>query len=143
MPSRDAHSTARPAPAPKAPRGPRIPAATRVAASAEVDAALLALRRASTDEAARHRRGGDDDAQRREQGYRTAIDECRKELRKRKALDHLRTIGELALGAGPGFREGVEDAYARAQALYDAAIVAHAAVKDEVAPNGDEEPGGA
>lgn len=130
MPSRDAHSTARPAPPPKAARGPRVPAATREAASAEADAALLELRRASSDQAARYRRDGDEDAERREQGFRTAIDECRRELRQRKALDRLPTVDHLSLGTGPGWRDGVEAAYEKAHALYSSAVASHAALKD-------------
>jgi len=139
MPSRDAHSTARPAPPAKAPRGPRIAAAVRAAASSDADAALLALRKTSADAAATHRRDGDDDAERREQGYRTAIDECRRQLRQRKALDRLPSVDHLSLGAGPGWRAGVEAAYARAQALYDAALATH----DTTAPKADGDVGGA
>ncbi len=133
MPSRDAHSTARPAPSPRPPRGPRVAAATRAAASAAVDGALLDLRRASSDEATRHRRDGDNDAERREQGYRTAIDECRRQLRQRKGLDRLPSIDDLSRGAGPGWRDGVEAAYARAQALYDEALAAHTPATNEPA----------
>ncbi len=130
MPGRDAHSTARPAPPPKPPRGPRVAAAIRAAASADVDAALLTLRRTSADEAVRRRQAGDDEANRREQGFRTAIDECRRQLRQRKALDRLPSVDELTSGAGPGWRAGVEAACTQAQALYDAAIAARSALED-------------
>lgn len=125
MPSRNAHSTARPAPPPKPPAGPRIPAATRAAASAEADAALLAARKASEDRSTQAGRAGNDAAVRREQGYRTAIDECRRQLRQRKALDRLPPLDGLVRGTGHGWREGAEAAYAEAQALYDGAIAAH------------------
>ena len=130
MPSRDAHSTARPAPPPKPPRGPRVPVATRAAASADTDAALLELRRTSADEAVRRRQAGDDEANRREQGFRTAIDECRRQLRQRKALDRLPSVDDMTSGAGPGWRAGVEAACAQARALYDAAIAARSTVDD-------------
>lgn len=129
MPSRDAHSTARPAPPAKAARGPRIAATVRAAASSDVDAALLALRRTSADEAATYRRDGDDDAERREQGYRTAIDECRRQLRQRKALDRLPTIDHMCIGTGPGWRAGVEAAFTEARTLYDRAIATHTALQ--------------
>jgi len=129
MPSRDAHSTARPAPPSKTPRGPRIPVAVREAASAEADAALLAMRRASAVGGTQHRRDGNDDAERREQGYRTAIDECRRQLRQRKALDRLPTIDHMCIGTGPGWRAGVEAAFTEAQALYDKAIATHTALQ--------------
>jgi len=38
------------------------------------------LRRAAAVGGTQHRRDGNDDAERREQGYRTAIDECRRQL---------------------------------------------------------------
>jgi len=131
MPSHDAHSTARTAPPPKPPRGPRVAVAIRAAASADTDAALLGLRRTSADEAVRRRQAGDDDANRREQGFRTAIDECRRQLRQRKALDRLPSVDEMTSGAGPGWRAGVEAACAQAQTLYDAAIATHSQLKDE------------
>lgn len=123
MPTRDAHSTARPTPPAKPPRGPRIPTAVRTAASQALDELLLARRKESMAQGAALRRGGDEDGARIEQGYRTAIDECRTQLRKYRGLERLPDAADLALTQGEAsWTTGSERAYAEARAGWDEAV---------------------
>jgi hypothetical protein len=136
MPSRNAHSTARPAPPPKPPRGPRISAAVRTAASQAVDQLLLACRRESMVRGATLTRSGDEEGARIEQGYRTAIDECRMQLRKYRGLERLPDPATLALTQGDAsWTIGIERAYAEARTAWDEAV-------REATARGREEPGG-
>jgi len=122
MPSRNAHSTARPAPAPRTASGLRVPAAVREAASTAVDTALKAMAIAAADEARRWQWSGDEDAAQRAQGVRAGADEARACLRRRRALDRLTPVDDLARGYSASWRRGVEEVYARARTLYDAAV---------------------
>ncbi len=125
MPSRNAHSTARPAPPPKPPRGPRISAAVRTTASQALDGLLLARRKESMARGAALTRGGDEEGARVEQGYRTAIDECRMQLRKYRGLERLPDPTTLALTQGDAsWVTGIERAFAEARAAWDAAVCA-------------------
>lgn len=123
MPSRNAHSTARPAPSPKGQRGPRIAAAVRTTASQALDALLLRQRKESMERGSALTRGGDEDGARIEQGYRTAIDECRMQLRKYRGLERLPDAATLALTQGDAsWTTGIERAYAEARAGWDDAV---------------------
>lgn len=136
MPSRNAHSTARPAPPPKGPRGPRIAASVRTAASQALDAFLLRRRKESMERGSAMTRGGDEDGARVEQGYRTAIDECRMQLRKYRGLERLPDAATLALTQGDAsWTTGIERAYAEARAGWDEAV--HQATSDAATEEGE------
>jgi hypothetical protein len=136
MPSRNAHSTARPAPALKGPRGPRIAAAVRTTASQALDALLLRRRKESMERGSALTRGGDEDGARVEQGYRTAIDECRMQLRKYRGLERLPDPATLALTQGDAsWATGIERAYAEARTAWDEAV------REATAPGRGEQEG--
>jgi len=137
VPSRNAHSTARPAPAPRAAAGARVPAALREKASAAVDAALKALAATAADETRRLQWLGDEDAALHAQGLRVGADEVRACLKRRRALDRLTPLDDLARGCSAAWRRGADEAYTRAHALYDA-VVAGAREEDGVAAPRDQ-----
>jgi hypothetical protein len=94
----------------------RLPLALRQHVCAVVDQALLASRKDAMSQPSALEQT--DDATRRNQGYRSGLDECRRQLKKVGHLENLPSAASLSVGAAAGWLDGVQQAFGEAHALY-------------------------